>query len=116
MNCNRPNSRRRSCRLETLEDRRLLAVTGAEQEFVYWLNRARNDPSGYEQAQNLPVSLSSIQPRGPLAINNMLANSADIKSSDMAVRDYFSHVSPSGVHANQLVTNTGYQLPSYFPC
>ena len=102
---------RRSIRLQPLEDRRLLAATAVEQDLIYLLNRARHDPVAYAAEQNLPVSLAGVTPRGPLAVNSALLDSADVKAIDLITNDYFDHVSPSGVHPNRLARDAGYPLP-----
>ena len=100
--------------IERLEDRRLLAVTVIEQEFVYQLNRARHDPAAYAIEQGLSVDLSSVDARGPLAINPPLSRSSDTKAIDLIQNDYFAHVSPDGVFPNELVESAGYDLPDHF--
>ena len=67
-----PQRPRRRLRLETLEDRRLLAVTAGEQEFVYLLNLARHDPAAYAQEVDLGDDLSYVAPCPPLAVNEQL--------------------------------------------
>src|SRR5262245_20045375 len=61
--------------VECLEQREVMSVSGSEQLFIYLLNRARHDPAAYAQEQNLSVSLSGVEPRAPLALNNLLSNS-----------------------------------------
>lgn len=102
-------------RLERLEDRELLAVSAAEQLFVYQLNRARANPVAYQQEVGLPVSLAYVTPRPPLAVNDLLFASAEFKSEEMATHNYFGHQSQvTGVWPNQLVRSRGYPLPSLF--
>lgn len=86
-----------------------------EQEFVYRVNRARHDPAAYQAEQNLPASVATAPPRGPLAINDELSNSSDVKANDMVARNYFAHTDPSGVQPNQLARNVGYPLPDSYP-
>lgn len=110
--------RRRSTRPlrgEALEDRALLAVTAAEQYFVYRINYARNDPVRYQTEQSLSVDLAYVTPRPPLAVNAALFNSSEAKVNDMATNNYFAHQSPSGVNANRLVRNNSYALPQQLP-
>ncbi len=107
--------RRYQLGIQQLEDRRLLAVSGLEQEFIYNLNRARDAPATYAQEQNLTVSLQGIPSSGPLAVNTALGNSTDTKTADLVANNYFDHVSPAGVNANQLVINSGYPLPTSYP-
>lgn len=108
-------NRFRSINIEWLEDRKMLAASGPEVEFVYLVNRARHDPVAYQVEQNLPVSLSGVTPRGPVAFNSALFDSAEVKANDLVANNYFDHVSPAGVHANQLAMDAGYVLPSHFP-
>lgn len=107
--------RKRTGQLQRLEDRRLLAADGFEQEFVYLLNRARHDPTAYQAEQSLPISLAGVTPRGPVAANDALFSSSDVKAADMATNNYFSHTSPAGVEANRLARDAGYPLPDLYP-
>jgi hypothetical protein len=100
---------------QQLEDRRLLAVSGLEQAFIYNLNRARHDPATYAQEQTLPVNLAGIDSRGPLAVHELLGNSTDVKTADMVANSYFDHFNPSGVAPNKLVIDAGYPLPTFYP-
>ncbi len=102
--------------LEMLEDRRLLSVGAEEQLFVYLLNRTRHDPVAYQQEQNLPVDLSYVTPRGPLAVNDKLFASSEFHAQEMATYNYFAHQSQvTGDWPNKMVRDQGYPLPSYFP-
>jgi hypothetical protein len=99
--------------MESLEPRRLLAVTGLEQEFVYLLNRARHDPAAYAQEVNLGVDLSNVAPRWPLAVNDQLFASAGFHAEEMAEFDYFGHQSDvTGDWPNKMARDAGYPLPS----
>ena len=106
----------RILRVESLEDRRLLSVLAAEQEFVYLLNRARHDPVAYEIEQGLSVDLSYVDPRPPLAVNDSLFASARFHAEEMAEHDYFAHQSAvTGDWPNKMARDHGYALPSWYP-
>ena len=85
-----------------------------EQQFVYLLNQARWSPDAVTAAAGLPAG--TFLPQPPLAVNNNLAASAQARSDDMAVHDYFAHQSPvSGQWPNQAARAAGYDLPGYWP-
>lgn len=109
----RAASRRpRRLKLETLENRRLLAVSAGEQEFIYLLNRARHDPAAYATEVNLGVDLSSVVPRPPLAVNEQLLGSSGFHAEEMAAYDYFGHTSEvTGDQPNKMARDAGYPLP-----
>ena len=100
---------------ESLEARVMLAVSNAEQSFVYELNRARHSPTTYQTERGLTVDLSYVQPQAPLAINTQLMNSSEFKSAEMPSLNYFRHTSPTGETPNQLVRRNGYDLPYTLP-
>ncbi|MCO6456108.1 MAG: hypothetical protein J5I93_12480 [Pirellulaceae bacterium] len=106
-------TRSRRILLESLEPRILLAVSSEEQFFVYQLNWARHDPAGYAQEAGLPVSLSDVAARPPLAINSALSAASAAKAQELADYDYFGHRSQvTGVWPNQLLRDFGYPLPA----
>lgn len=101
---------------EPLEDRRLLSVSAAQQQFVYLLNRARHDPLAYQREAGLAVDLSAVAPRPPLAVNAALMQAAAEHAQEMATLDYVDHQSPAtGVWSNQAARNAGYELPLAWP-
>jgi hypothetical protein len=101
---------------EPLEDRLLLSVSAEEQHFIYLLNLARHDPAGYQREANVPVDLSSIVSRPPLAVNDSLLQAADQRADEMARHDYVAHRSPiTGAWPNQVARSHGYELPSNWP-
>ena len=102
---------RRSVCFETLEDRRVCAISAQEQYFVYRINYARDNPVRYQTERELAVDLSYVTPRGPLAVVDSLFASSEAKVNDMTALNYFAHQSPGGVNANLLVRNNGYALP-----
>lgn len=106
-------SRLRTLHFESLEARLLLSVTAEEQQFVYLLNLARHDPAAYQREAGLAVDLSGIEPRPPLAVNDLLMRSASARSEEMAQLDYFGHQSPvTGDWPNKVARDQGYDLPS----
>lgn len=60
-------------------------------QVLYWTNKYRND-------NNL----------ASLTVNTTLVKAAQAKTDDMFDKQYFEHVSPSGVSPSDLVTATGY--------
>ena len=91
------------------------AVSGAAQEFIYRLNRARHDPYAYQLEENLPVDLSSVERRPPLAVNDSLFGSAVFHADEMATYNYFGHQSAvTGAWPNKMARDHGYQLPSWW--
>ncbi len=91
----------------------LLAAAAQEQLFVYMLNRARNDPVAYQVEQSLPVDLSYVTPRGPLAVNDSLSDSSGFHAEEMAAYNYFGHQSSvTGDWPNKMARDFGYQLPA----
>ncbi len=106
---------RRVLSLETLESRVVLGVSAEEQYFVYRLNYASDNPVRFQNEQSLPVDLSYVQARHPLAVVESLSDAAEAKVNDMTARNYFAHISPSGINANQLARLNGYALPKIIP-
>lgn len=45
----------------------------------------------------------------PLIENSVLNKAARVKAEDMLAKQYFEHISPSGIDPGQLVKNAGYQ-------
>lgn len=115
----RPRATKRSglrLSIQQLERRLLLSITPLEQHFIYLVNRARHDPVAYQLENSLPVDLSDVEPRPPLAVNNQLNASARFHAVEMANFNYFAHQSPiTGDHPNKMVRDQGYPLPSFFP-
>ena len=101
-----------------LENRQLLSsvtISPEAQLFVYMLNRARNDPVAYQKERNLPIDLSYVTPRAPLAVNDALFGSAGFHAEEMATYNYFDHQSQvTGEWPNKMVRDAGYPLPEYF--
>lgn len=96
-----------------------------ETQFLYELNRARNDPPGWAEEYGLDlvlggdgelVTLIGVAPAPPLAQSEVLADSAGSKAEEMAAEDYFAHqseVGPDFYWPNELVRNVfGYPLPA----
>jgi hypothetical protein len=103
-------------------------LTEQELHFLYELNRARNDPPGWAAEWDLgsrtggdgqPTTLVGVEPRPPLAMNEILVDSSGFKAEEMAAEDYFSHqsqVAPDLFWPNELVRNVfGYPLPAQVP-
>ncbi|MEX2142716.1 MAG: Calx-beta domain-containing protein [Pirellulales bacterium] len=91
------------------------SIRAEEQLFVYLLNRARHAPVAYQQEQSLPVDLSDVEPRPPLAINDSLFASARFHTDEMATHNYYDTRSAiSGDWPNKMARNRGYELPAHF--
>lgn len=54
------------------------------------------------------------QGRPNLVLDPIIEGVARARAQDMAQRNYFGHVNPDGVAANYLLTQAGYQLPSWW--
>ena len=99
--------------LESLEPRLLLAVSLAEQEFVWWLNYARHDPPAYTLSPGLNADLASVAAKQPLAVNDQLFDSSEFHANEMATNNYFNHTSEvTGDQPNKMVRDAGYPLVS----
>jgi hypothetical protein len=93
-------------------DGRAEAPSGKEQFLIYELNRARSDPGGWGTEQGLPVDLSYVEPRPPLAINEQLVESSGFHAKEMADHEYFGHTSEvTEDQPNQMAIDAGYPLP-----
>jgi Calx-beta domain-containing protein len=98
--------------LESLESRVLLSIGAEEQLFVYLLNLARSDPEGYATEEGFTESLAGIAPQPPLAVNDLLFDSAGFHAEEMADNDYFGHTSQvTGDQPNKMAIDAGYPLP-----
>ncbi len=73
-----------------------------------YLNEIRENPAGF--SAEIGVSLSYVKSRDNLAWNEMLAEAAEKKASDMARRGYFAHVDPDGYGMNYHINQAGYEL------
>jgi hypothetical protein len=67
-----------------------------------------------EQAIATAMITNPGQGRPALVLDPVIEAVARARAKDMAVRNYFSHVNPDGVAANFLLTQAGYQLPSWW--
>lgn len=54
------------------------------------------------------------QKRGKMTLDPILCKTARERASDMAKRNYFSHVNPNGQGPNFLIRRAGYVLPLYY--
>ncbi len=110
------NRTRRVADCQRLEPRLLLStlqITQEAQLLVYDLNRARNDPAGFAQEQNLNVDLSFVRPRPPLAINAELSVAAERHALEMGNHDDYSEWSEYlRQQANGADREPGYDLPA----
>ena len=87
-----------------------------EQLFIYELNRARNNPARFDQANNLAADLSTVAPQPPLTVNYNLVASARFHADEMATFNYFAHQSAvTGDWPNKMARDHGYPLPSFYP-
>jgi uncharacterized protein YkwD len=79
----------------------------AKNGFIY-LNKIRSNPKLY--SNEFGVDLNNIEPRPPLLWNNILAKVAEEKASDMAKRNYLSHITPEGLGINIMIYRAGYSI------
>jgi hypothetical protein len=115
-------ARKRNCSrtrlsLEQLEDRvtpALTNLTAANQLLLELVNQARLNPGavaahyGIGLNQGLAAGTLSSNPEAPLAPQQILLNTAVQHSNDMYTNNYFSHVSPAGLHSWQRAMANGY--------
>ena len=105
----------RSLGIERLESRRLLATIQQTQLFLQRLNEARHDPAAYQVREAIPLNMSGIAPRPPLALNESLVASSQSHADEMATFDYFGHRSVvTGRYPNRNAVDNGYSLPSHW--
>lgn len=90
--------------------------TGAEQQVLEMINRARANPTA--EGQRLHIDINEGLPAGhtaavrpPLAMNKNLLTSARAHSQDMWTRKFFDHVNPDGKDPYQRMTAAGYPFP-----
>lgn len=57
---------------------------------------------------------SPYQQRKTLRIHPLLMQAAQYKADDMAGRNYFAHISPTGEASTDYIRATGYILPDYY--
>ncbi len=83
------------------------------QQLVYEINLARWNPPAYGAAAGLVWN--GVMARPPLALNDQLLESAQIKADEMAIHDYFAHRSEAtGLWPNELARSAGYPLADDF--
>ena len=83
------------------------------QQLVYELNLARWNPISYASVAH--VRWDEWVARPPLALNDRLLDSAQLKADEMAIQGYFAHRSQAtGLWPNQLARNAGYPLSTEF--
>ncbi len=71
------------------------------QQLAYEINLARWNPQAYGTAAGL--IWAGVVARPPLALNDQLLESAQIKADEMAIQGYFAHKSEAtGLWPNQL--------------
>lgn len=101
---------------ESLEQRTLLfAWTPQEVYLAELVNRARANPTaeGTRLGIDLTAGLSGpelarLVPQQPLALNQALTLASRAHSADMAARNFFDHVNPSGKNPTQRAQAAGY--------
>lgn len=72
------------------------------------LNDIRTHPENYQSEFSF---LKNFIAKGKLTWNDTLARVAETKALDMANRNYFEHVNPSGYGMNYDINQSGYKLP-----
>jgi len=94
-------------------------VTPEEQWFAYEVNRARSDPAGYAAAHGVYLS-DPPSPKPPLAVNDDLFESSEVKSDAMAALGTAeNHLCPypgygTTLCPNRLALDAGYPLVSWW--
>src|SRR5215813_7729262 len=87
-----------------------------EQLLIYELNRARNNPSRFDQENNLVADLSGVAAQLPQTVNDNLVASASFHAEEMATFNYFAHQSAvTGDWPNKMARDNGYMLPGFYP-
>lgn len=104
---------------------RAVEPTDQEQLFIWELNRARNDPAAWAAEFGLDsmvggdgelTDLLDVDPQPPLAVNELLTDSAVFHSTEMATNNYFGHQSQvNGDWPNKMARDAGYLLASSLP-
>ena len=109
------NSIAQATRSESEEATQEIKIDAREQLYVYQLNWVRQDPARYQKLFKIPVDLSKVEPRQPLAINYSLMQSAKFRASEMAENNYFGHQSSvTRKWPNEIARSFGYELPKNF--
>ncbi|MED5262556.1 MAG: hypothetical protein VX574_09195, partial [Myxococcota bacterium] len=94
--------------------------TDDEQLLIYELNRARNDPPAWASETGLAsenggdgelATLQGVLPAPPLAVNEILVETARYRANDMATYNYFGPQSNDGRMPNEVVRDAGYDFP-----
>jgi len=86
-----------------------LEPSAHEQEGLWTLNRARQDPAAY--GDEIDLDLDGVLPRQPLALNLNLTGSARFHAEEMLGHDYFAHTSEvTGIGPNQMAVDHGYDV------
>jgi uncharacterized protein YkwD len=92
-------------------------IEAEEQQFIYELNRARQDPAAYAAANlsgSVAADVAAVAPQPPLAVVETLGASAGFHSDEMAAHDYFGHQSEvTGDWPNAVARDHGYPLPGW---
>ncbi len=102
--------------LESLEPRTLLfAWTAQEVYFAELVNRARANPTAEAARLGIDLTLglttaeqALLTPTFPLTLNAALTTAARAHSADMAARNFFDHMNPSGFNPTFRATAAGY--------
>ncbi len=114
----------KSCLVEILESRRLLAVqlpSAEDQYLVALINRARANPTteaarfNIDLNEDLPAGTISSTPKQPLAFNLNLQDAAQAQSDWNFANTTlftFSHSGPNGNMPDDRAKNSGYALPT----
>lgn len=75
------------------------------------LNQIRQAPATYCRELQFCDDLPKLKVRRPVLVwNDTLARVAEARATDMATRNYFGHVDPSGNGVNYYIQKSGYRL------
>ena len=89
-------------------------VSQEEQWFIYEVNRARWDPYGYAAEHEFTVPSGTPSQLPPLAVNDALSVSSQVKADRMRTVGYADHLCGSTYCANRLAASAGYPLPLWW--
>jgi hypothetical protein len=82
--------------------------SGADQELLELMNRARRDPTA--EGTRLGLNLSAYPAKPPLSFNSFLAQAATTHTSNMIGDNVYGHLDANGDNANGRLLDTNYDL------
>ena len=82
--------------------------SGADQELLEFMNRARRDPTA--EGTRLGLNLSAYPAKPPLSYNSFLAEAATTHTTNMVGNNVYGHLDANGDNANGRLLDTNYDL------